>query len=62
MVLNVADHIVDSLLSFFILVVIRFMHVFLDCFSSLHSEMVFDDIDVFVYLWNLFIFVQKCQI
>ena len=53
--LYTVDHHVDSALSLFILVCFSFLHIFFDCLGGLHSHVVFNDLDVFVDLGDLFV-------
>lgn len=60
-VLDVGNHHINTLLSLLKLVSLRFLHVLFDGFGSLHTEIVFDNIYVFINLSDLLIRINESQ-
>lgn len=57
--LNVGNHHVDALLCLLELVSLGLLHVLFNGFSSLHTEIVLDNIYVFIYLCDFLIRIDE---
>lgn len=55
-------HIVQPFLSFLILMLICFFQILFNGITCLDSQIIFDDINIFIYFRNLFIFVEESEL